>query len=67
MAEETFRHLASPVTTMRDAPSAKVCSHNIEFAFTPASDEHILPSSRYFPTSAVINRWLQSTLIEPGG
>ena len=39
----------------------------IEFAFTPAGGERILPSSRYFPTNAVINRWLRSTLIEPGG
>ena len=36
----------------------------VEFAFTPASGERILPPSRYFPPSAAVNRWLRSTRIE---
>ena len=39
----------------------------IEFAFTPAGGERILPRSRYFPSDATPSRWLRSTLIEPGG
>ena len=39
----------------------------IEFAFTPAGGERILPQSRYFPSDAATGRWLRSTLIEPGG
>ena len=39
----------------------------IEFAFTSAGGEHILPQSRYFPVGAVVGRWLRSTLIELGG
>ena len=39
----------------------------VEFAFTPAGGERILPPSRYFPSSAEAGVWLQSTLIEPGG
>lgn len=39
----------------------------IEFAFTPAGGERILPRSRYFPNGAEPGRWLRSTLIEPGG
>ena len=39
----------------------------IEFAFTPAGSERILPRSRYFPSDAETGRWLRSTLIEPGG
>ena len=39
----------------------------IEFAFTPAGGERILPQSRYFPNAATPGRWLRSTLIEPGG
>ena len=36
----------------------------VEFAFTPAGGERILPQSRYFPASAAVNRWLRSTRIE---
>ena len=36
----------------------------IEFAFTPTDGERILPSSRFFPTGATIDRWLRSTPIE---
>ena len=39
----------------------------VEFAFTPAGGERILPPSRYFPSSAEAGVWLQSTIIEPGG
>ena len=39
----------------------------VEFAFTPAGGERILPPSRYFPSSAEAGVWLQSTLIEPDG
>lgn len=39
----------------------------IEFAFTPAGRDRILPQSRYFPSDADPGRWLRSTLIEPGG
>lgn len=39
----------------------------IEFAFTPAGGERILPRSRYLPANATADRWLRSTLIEPGG
>ena len=39
----------------------------VEFAFTPAGGERILPRSRYFPSNAEADVWLRSTLIEPGG
>ena len=39
----------------------------VEFAFTPAGRERILPRSRYFPSNAETGVWLRSTLIEPGG
>ena len=39
----------------------------IEFAFTPAGGERILPQSRYFPVGAGVERWLRSTEIELGG
>ena len=39
----------------------------IEFAFTPAGRDRILPQSRYFPSNAETDVWLRSTLIEPGG
>ena len=39
----------------------------IEFAFTPAGGERVLPRSRYFPSDAATGRWLRSTLIETGG
>lgn len=35
----------------------------IEFAFTPTGGERILPSLRYFPTDALVGRWLRSTEI----
>ena len=38
----------------------------IEFAFTPAGQARILPSSRYFPATAAIDRWLRSTELEFG-
>lgn len=36
----------------------------IEFAFTPADGERILPASRFFPADAAVGRWLRSTEIE---
>ena len=36
----------------------------IEFAFTPADGERILPPSRFFPADAEVDRWLRSTEIE---
>ena len=45
----------------------RVDDGRIEFAFTPAGGERILPRSRYFPSDAATGRWLRSTLIEPGG
>ena len=39
----------------------------IEFGFTPTGGERILPSSRYFPVGAAVDRWLRSTVIELGG
>ena len=36
----------------------------VEFGFIPAGGERILPSSRYFPTNARIDRWLRSSVIE---
>ena len=38
----------------------------IEFAFTPTGQARILPSSRYFPATAAIERWLRSTELEFG-
>ena len=35
----------------------------IEFAFTPADGERILPPSRYFPADAAVGYWLRSTEI----
>ena len=39
----------------------------IEFAFTPTDGERILPPSRYFPTTARVDRWLRSTEIKISG
>ena len=39
----------------------------IEFAFTSAGGDRILPQSRYFPAGAGVGRWLRSTEIELGG
>ena len=36
----------------------------IEFAFTPTGRARILPSGRYFPATAAIDRWLRSTELE---
>ena len=36
----------------------------IEFGFNPVEGERVLPPARFFPTSATVNRWLQSTIIE---
>ena len=44
-----------------------LASGRIEFAFTPTGGERILPSSRYFPANAGVDRWLRSTEIDLGG
>ena len=36
----------------------------IEFGFNPVQGERVLPPRRFFPTTATVNRWLQSTIIE---
>ena len=36
----------------------------IEFAFTATNGERILPSSRYFPAGAALDRWLRSSEID---
>lgn len=36
----------------------------IEFAFTPIGAGRVLPRSRYFPASPLINRWLRSSAID---
>lgn len=36
----------------------------VEFSFTPAGGERILPRSRLFPTNASVERWLRSSVIE---
>ncbi len=39
-----------------------------EFGWQPeGSDERVLPSSRYFPTSARVDRWLNSSPVEVNG
>ena len=38
----------------------------IEFAFTPIYRERIEPRARYFPTDAIVGRWLRSTEITIG-
>ena len=39
----------------------------IEFGFQPNGEESILPSSRFFPTNACIDRWLVSSAVEHQG
>ena len=36
----------------------------VEFGFIPAGGERLLPSSRYFPANARVDRWLRSSVIE---
>ena len=36
----------------------------IEFGFNPVEGERVLPPARFFPTTARVNQWLQSTIIE---
>ena len=36
----------------------------VEFGFIPAGGERLLPSSRYFPANASVDRWLRSSVIE---
>ena len=36
----------------------------IEFGFNPVAGERILPRGRFFPTTAGVDRWLRSTIIE---
>ena len=36
----------------------------IEFGFNPVEGERVLPRGRFFPTTARVNRWLVSTIIE---
>ena len=36
----------------------------IEFGFNPTAGERILPRARFFPTTATVDRWLRSTIIE---
>ena len=38
-----------------------------EFGWQPAAGERVLPSARYFPTDAQIDRWLSSSPVEVGG
>ena len=35
----------------------------IEFGFNPVEGERILPPARFFPTTAGVNRWLRSSII----
>ena len=42
----------------------RLADGRIEFAFTPTDGERILPSVRYFPAGAAVDRWLRSSEIE---
>ena len=39
----------------------------VEFGFIPTDGERILPSSRFFPVNARVNRWLRSSVINLSG
>ena len=41
----------------------RLADGRVEFGFIPANGERILPSSRYFPASASVGRWLRSSVI----
>ena len=38
-----------------------------EFGWQPAGGERVLPSARYFPADAQVDRWLNSSTVEVGG
>ena len=42
----------------------RLADGRIEFGFTPTGGERILPSIRYFPAGAAVDRWLRSSEIE---
>ncbi len=41
----------------------RLADGRVEFAFIPTDGERILPSSRYFPANASVDRWLRSSAI----
>ena len=41
-----------------------LASGRIEFGFNPLEGQRILPRGRFFPTTAAVDRWLRSTIIE---
>ena len=41
----------------------RLADGRVEFGFIPTDGERILPSSRYFPTSSRVDRWLRSSVI----
>ena len=46
----------------------RVADGRVEFGWQPeGSDERVLPSSRYFPTNARVDRWLNSSPVEVNG
>ena len=46
----------------------RIADGRVEFGWQPeGSDERVLPSSRYFPTNARVDRWLNSSPVEVNG
>ena len=45
----------------------RLADGRIEFAFTQIGAERVLPRSRYFPSSPLINHWLRSSAIDVSG
>ena len=39
----------------------------VEFAWQPTGGARVLPTQRYFPTDATVDRWLRSSPVEVGG
>ena len=39
----------------------------IEFGWQPRGDARVLPTQRYFPTDATVDRWLRSSPVEVNG
>ena len=62
------RHEATPIRVAEGRIVARrVADGRTEFAFQPEGEERILPRSRYFPASARVERWLQSSPISVDG
>ena len=62
----------APVAAQSDDETGRIVARRLddgrtEFGWQPAGGERVLPTQRYFPADAQVDRWLRSSPVEVGG